>query len=141
MSFKRFFSQLAFFSVVTVTFSFVLTPFSSAQEAEGFQTPSGNISCAVFEKTLRCDLLENTAKIPPRPHDCDVDWGNFFEMKTKGKALRICAGDTVGKQPVLEYGKLWKHQGFTCQSEAQGLTCKNLDGKGWKLRKNKQDLF
>ncbi|MBL7684597.1 MAG: hypothetical protein JNK65_00990 [Deltaproteobacteria bacterium] len=108
-----------------------------------FKTPSNNIACAVYEKVLRCDLKENLAKIPPRPKDCELDWGHFFTMGSKGPSMRACAGDTIWgvNDPVLDYGKIWEKEGFRCQSEATGLTCINTDQHGWILKKTEQKIF
>lgn len=114
----------------------------SAQDFVGFKLPSGNIACAAYDGELRCDLRENQAKIPARPRDCDLDYGNAFSMSTKGKPMRICVGDTVfGNYPTLAYGKTWKAQGFTCTASMSGLTCRNSANKGWFLNKVEQRFF
>lgn len=118
------------------------TPLAFSQHNSGFRTPSGNIACDVYDGFLRCDIREIQGQIPPPPKDCDLDWGHFFGMGQKGPASRLCAGDTVfAQQPILAYGKTWKYQGFTCRSEAQGLTCRNAQKKGWFLNKVQQKLF
>src|SRR4051812_34804845 len=62
----------------------------------GFQTPSKNIACQFFtdngQGVLRCDVM-NLETRPRRPADCELEWGNAFEMSAKGAAGRICAGD------------------------------------------------
>lgn len=114
-----------------------------AQNLEGFQTPSKNIHCMLYENELRCDLLQNTAPIPPRPQNCDLDWGNVFAMTSAGKPIRVCYGDTVmnPNHPVLQYGQVWKKAGFTCTSLTSGLRCVNKNKKGWLLTRGKQSLF
>ena len=125
-----------------LTAAYFAAPYALAQSNSAFRMPSGNIACAVFDNTLRCDLRENQAKLPPQPASCDLDWGNAFEMGVKAKPGRICHGDTVfGDYPVLGYGKTWKHKGFVCVSEAKGLTCKNATKRGWFLNKVEQKLF
>lgn len=118
-------------------------PRSQAESGESFKTPSGNIACMSIERVLRCDLRENSAPLPPRPRDCEGDFGNAFQMGIKGKSGRICHGDTVfgGNQPVLAYGHTWQYQGFTCVSQMNGLTCRNADKKGWFINKLEQKLF
>lgn len=122
-----------------------LTAMASAgwtQNSSGFRTPSGNIACEVYDGFLRCDVRDNQAKTPPQPKDCELDWGNFFGMGQKGPAQRMCVGDTVfAQQPILAYGKTWKHQGFTCLSETKGLTCRNTQKKGWFINKVQQKLL
>jgi hypothetical protein len=111
-----------------------------------FQTPSGNTFCLVYagdpSPTLECELKENTAKPPPRPKDCELDWGNRFSLPQKGAPVRGCYGDTLqGELPTLEYGKPWKVAGFTCEATTKRLRCTNTDGHGFELARASQKLF
>ena len=116
----------------------------------GFLTPSKNIACQFYtdegQDTLRCDLV-NVDKPPRRPPDCELDYGHAFAMTVKGDArgssTRICAGDTVmdPSLPVLAYGEVWQHAGFTCRSEQTGLTCFNAMQHGFSLARAKQEVF
>lgn len=116
---------------------------ASAQAPQGFKTPSGNIYCLSYNNELRCDLLSTTTPKPPRPKDCDLDWGNAFTMTVKGKAARICHGDSAmdPSYPVLQYGKTWKKGGYSCTSLTSGLNCTNKDKHGWLLSKSRQVIF
>jgi hypothetical protein len=80
---------------------------------------------------------------PPRPADCELDWGEAFEMTAKGSAGRICHGDTVAdpQLPVLAYGEIWQRGGFTCRSEQTGLTCFNAMQHGFSLSRAAQRVF
>lgn len=130
-----------FAAILTAFVIYRMAPLQ-AQDHSAFRTPSGNIACAVFDRFLRCDLRENSAKVPPQPKDCELDWGNYFGMGLKGKAQRLCVGDTVfGNYPLLAYGKTWNYQGFSCTSSLNGLTCRNRDKKGFFLNKLQQKLF
>ncbi|MCK1357906.1 DUF6636 domain-containing protein [Bradyrhizobium sp. 199] len=112
----------------------------------GFQTPSKNIACQFFtgngQGSLRCDIM-NLDTRPRRPTDCELEWGNAFEMSTKGAAGRICAGDTImdPSLPVLAYGEVWQRAGFTCRSEQSGLTCFNAMQHGFTLARAEQKVF
>lgn len=114
---------------------------------QGFRTPSGNIHCMIAiegrRADLRCDLLSNQGKIPPRPAGCEFDYGNAFGMLPSGKATRLCVSDTVASPdyPVLAYGQSWKARGFSCVSQPSGLRCSNRDGHGWELSRSRQRLF
>jgi hypothetical protein len=140
---------MKFFSIVTVITTIASAamlanlPYAMAGEKEeGFRTPTGNIHCLIYGGDLRCDMAENTAKLPPQPKDCNLDWGNAFGMSLTGTASRICHGDTIaGNHPVLGYGKTWRKNGFTCTSRTTGLTCTNRNKRGWEISKAKQRLF
>ena len=112
----------------------------------GFLTPSKNIVCQFYtddgKELLRCDIMQMDTR-PPRPADCDLDWGGAFGMSAKGRAGRICAGDTVmdPSLPILAYGEVWQRAGFTCRSEQTGLTCFNAMQHGFSLARAKQEVF
>lgn len=127
-----------------------------AQQASGvseqgetvfFQSPSGNISCAIFpadESSLRCDMRELKQSHTGRPADCELDWGTAFGITASGQTGEvICHGDTLfGTDAMrLEYGKTLEAGGFQCLSEKTGLTCKNSAGHGFTLSKAQQKLF
>jgi hypothetical protein len=112
----------------------------------GFLTPSKNIACQFFtdngQGVLRCDIM-NLDTRPRRPADCELEWGNAFEMSAKGSAGRICAGDTIMDPtlPLLAYGEVWQRAGFTCRSEQTGLTCFNAMQHGFSLARAEQKVF
>ena len=112
----------------------------------GFQTPSKNIACQFFtgdgQSSLRCDIMAVAAK-PARPRDCELDFGDAFELPAKGAAAPICHGDTVAdpKLPVLAYGAAWQRGGITCRSAPTGLTCSNTAQHGFALSRAKQQVF
>src|SRR5258708_39668321 len=112
----------------------------------GFQSPKKTIACQFFTddkaNVLRCDIAEMATK-PRRPADCDLEWGDAFEMNSKGVAARICHGDTAMDKtlPVLAYGEVWQRGGFTCKPEQTGLTCFNADRHGFMISRARQDIF
>ncbi|WP_027575838.1 DUF6636 domain-containing protein [Bradyrhizobium sp. WSM1743] len=128
----------------------IMLPIAGVADAQdrpiGFLTPSKNIACQFFtdngQGALRCDIMNMDAR-PRRPADCELDYGNAFEMSAKGNAGRICAGDTVmdASLPVLAYGEVWQRGGFTCRSEQSGLTCFNAMQRGFSLARAKQEVF
>ena len=132
--------------ILVVSF-FALADAAHAQTGPaGFQSPSKNIACQYFDydrqNTIRCDIAVIETK-PRRPADCDLEYGQAFEMNAKGPAGRICYGDTVIDKslPVLAYGEIWQRGGFTCTSEQAGVTCFNADRHGFSLARAKQDIF
>lgn len=132
-----------FLTILTTTvFSIISLP-AIAQDETQFQTPSGNIHCLIADQSIRCDVLEITAKIPRQPSSCELDWGHVFNLNSRGRGYRGCYGDTVAdpKNPVLQYGKTLRYQGFVCTSRRTGLTCINRDKKGWELSRERQRFF
>ncbi len=126
---------------------FVLSGATHAQTGPaGFQSPSKNVACQYLDydkqNTIRCDIAVIETK-PRRPADCDLEYGQAFEMNAKGAASRICYGDTVIDKslPVLAYGEVWQRGGFTCKSEQTGVTCFNTDRHGFSLARAKQEIF
>jgi hypothetical protein len=132
-----------------------------AEQASSFRTPSDNIHClfsldnipddpddaeSVAEPdSVDCEISEMTNKspLPPKPADCDLDYGDRFSLAVTGKAGVICAGDTIrnSEAPVLAYGESVTQKGITCDSAETGVTCRNEQGHGFFLSKAKQKLF
>jgi hypothetical protein len=122
----------------------------AARAAEGlrgqFMTPSGNAFCVVWgderSSSLECELKENTARPPPKPKACELDFGNRFSLPARGMPTRACHGDTLqGHLPTLAYGTPWRVDGFACQVTTRRLRCTNADGHGFELSRARQTLF
>lgn len=134
-------------ALLAVTF----TPRAFAQDAPiGFRSPSNNIHCQFWigdndsEVALRCDLMQTTNRPPPRPRDCELEWGQAFEILGNGaRGIRLCYGDTVrdDRLPVLPYGQTWRRRGLTCISEQTGVTCVNANGHGFGVSRARQRVF
>ena len=117
-----------------------------AQDYLAFQSPSGNIHCAIFageDAQARCDIQDFTPSFTRRPADCDLDWGYAFVVGPYGRAGVACAGDTVidDAARVLQYGREVSLDGMTCTSLITGMVCLNEDGYGFQIAKRKQELF
>lgn len=109
----------------------------------GFRSPSGNIHCQYFDfdHVLRCDLRTIANTPLPRPGNCDLEFGQAFEVFAgKDEAGPICHGDTVVNDdlPILGYGERWQRGDFVCRSERTGVTCRNSVGAGFALSRNAQ---
>lgn len=129
-----------------LAFGLLAIPAAQADDGDTFRAPSGNIHCSYDEDSasLRCDILQTSNARPPRPRDCDLDWGNAFEITLKStRGQRICHGDTVADPglPVLPYGSAWSRGGFTCHSAESGILCRNPRGAGFELSRARQRLF
>lgn len=118
-----------------------------ADDYVGFQSPTGNIHCALYSwasgAEARCDLRELTPTYRKRPAGCDLDWGSSFHVGARGAAGLTCHGDTVidRRNPVLPYGDAVSLGGISCVSAQTGMTCTNAEGHGFTVAKAKQKLF
>jgi hypothetical protein len=131
------------FVVALLTIAALAVPGSSAGRGVDFSTPSRNIGCAGDSTYVRCDIRQTRAKPPPQPRSCRYDWGNAFELRQRGRPHRLCHSDTVlGTRRVLAYGKSIKlGLGITCTSRRSGLTCRNREGHGFFLSRERVRLF
>jgi len=122
-------------------------PVAMGQGPEGFRSPSGNIHCQYIgdeDPTIRCDLRQTSNRPPPRPRDCDLEWGKAFEVSSRAtRGILLCHGDTVqdNSLPVLAYGRTWQRRGITCISEQTGVRCSNARGAGFEIARAKQRVF
>lgn len=119
----------------------------------GLKTPTGNIQCMIddygladgsYPPFLRGDIREMTNPLPPKPKDCEFDWGSAFSIAQKDEVgQRMCVSDSVASDQwaVLDYGAVWQQLGFTCRSERTGLTCFNGKHHGFTLSRASQKLF
>ena len=120
-----------------------------ADELTSFHTPSRNIYCqaAIADEGafIDCEILVMTRQAPltPRPADCDLEWGNRFDLGEEGEGYLACTGDTVRDDSGVEvaYGTEFKAGTITCTSSEKGLECRNSGGHGFFLSKGKQELF
>ncbi len=135
-------------SLLTALLAVSFAPCALAQE--GFRSPSGNIHCQFFgagggtDATIRCDLRQIANRPPPRPRDCDLEWGQAFVISARAtRGTRLCYGDTVqdNRLPVLPYGRSFERGGLRCMSEQSGVSCRNVRGHGFSLSRGAQSVF
>jgi hypothetical protein len=124
--------------VVVAVLTLTVAGSAAASVVASFRTPSGNIGCTFAsglgpEPNLRCDIRSGLKPKPPKPRNCDLDWGFGYSMGPTGRAHVVCAGDTalIPTSRVLRYGSRWSRGGFTCRSQVQGLRCRNRSGHGF----------
>jgi hypothetical protein len=130
----------------TVFSLFLLASPVSAQDFLSFQSPSGNIFCMLMTGqyvSARCDMRQLTPSYHKPPADCDLEWGDSFEVGTRGRGGLVCHGDTViaPEAFVLDYGKSVTLGGVTCESAQSGMTCRNERGHGFSISKVQQKVF
>lgn len=120
---------------------------AAADDYIGFQSPTGNIHCAIYSwagsTEARCDLRDLTPSYTKRPAGCDLDWGSAFTVAARGKGQLACVGDSVmdPRNPVLGYGQAVSIGGISCVSAKAGMSCTNADGHGFSLARAKQRLY
>jgi len=90
-----------------------------------FKSPTGNIGCYLGSGSVRCDIHDYTYTPPPKPADCDLDWGDAIELPASGRAAFSCHGDTVfdPSAPVLPYGSRARQGSVACTSTEGGVSC------------------
>ena len=114
-----------------------------------FRTPSGNIHCMLIDgdegSMADCEIVSIDKFTLPlkRQADCELDWGNRFELMTEQGPSMPCYGDTVRdpKSRVLGYGKSIQLGNITCTSKKTGLTCTDGSGHGFTLSRSSQTFF
>ena len=132
---------------LAVLATLILAGPAAADDYYGFQSPTGNIHCAMYTfngtAEARCDLREYTPSYTKRPTGCDLDWGMAFAVGASGRGVLACVGDTVQDpgNPVLPYGEAVSLGGISCVSAKTGMTCTNAEGHGFNVRKAQQKLF
>jgi hypothetical protein len=116
---------------------------AAALAYKGFDSPTQNIGCVIESHGVRCDIRDHEWKSPPKPRNCEVDYGGGVFIGAKGRATYVCAGDTtLNAGPVLAYGDS-EHLGlYRCVSYEAGMRCINRrNGHGFVLSRQRVRLF
>ncbi|MFZ1286307.1 MAG: DUF6636 domain-containing protein [Candidatus Phosphoribacter sp.] len=132
---------------------------ATGHEITVFASPSGNIVCAGSvgdagaSAEVRCDVMEHTWTLPPKPADCEFDWSHGTFLDTT--AMLSCVSDAIagsdvvgadgtwwngqpgsqvvtvsGRQSVaLGYGSSMILGPITCTSREDGMHCTNSKTK------------
>ena len=116
---------------VTVTKTPPPAPAPAAAHYTGtgaFQSPSGNITCALFsyggDDSVQCEVAEHDWVAPPKEPGCHLNWGSRFLLNQPAGALFACYGqDLPAPERTLNYGSTWSVGTITCDSESVGMTC------------------
>jgi hypothetical protein len=110
----------------------------------GFASPSGNIRCGIApdDGYVRCDIGEREWEPPPRPDDCELDYGSGLDLDETGAGV-VCAGDAVGaSELVLEYGEKLQGGPILCESQESGMSCEHVEtGRGFTIARADYELF
>jgi hypothetical protein len=112
-------------------------------ELTGFVSPTGNVSCMIDADWARCDILDNDWSPPPRPADCEFDYGQGISLAPGEQAEFVCAGDTAfGPDEVLPDGDSITAGVLRCESAESGITCRDVQtGHGFSISLEAYRLF
>jgi hypothetical protein len=101
---------------------------------DGFQTPSGNIICWVYE-------VMDSAE--PFQLECAVaSEGKTWVLPQTESVTIVNEIQTDKTAPVLAYGRTWRSNSVWCRSESRGLTCRDdQTGNGFFLSAEAQRVF
>ncbi len=112
-------------------------------ELTGFISPSGNVACMIDPSFVRCDIIDHDWSPPPRPADCEFDYGQGITLSPGGPAEFVCAGDTAfGPDEVLPYGSTIVAGVLQCDSAESGFTCRDVEtGQGFSISRQAYQLF
>jgi len=99
----------------------------------GFQTPSHNIACNSDGASLRCVVFSASGT-----GGSQATW----IIRAQGRPTFATVMGNIGTEvPSLAYGRHWMRSGITCDSEEDGLTCRNGAGHGFFLSREAQRVF
>jgi hypothetical protein len=112
-------------------------------ELTGFVSPTGNVSCMIDADFARCDIIDRDWSPPPRPADCEFDYGQGISLAPGEQAEFVCAGDTAfGADEVLPYGQSITAGVLRCESAQSGITCRDVpSGHGFSISLQAYRLF
>lgn len=108
-----------------------------------FVSPSGNVGCVLDVDYVRCDIAERDWAPPPRPADCEFDYGQGIALAPYEPASFVCAGDTtLGGSRPLAYGQSITRGDLECDSAESGITCLDRNtGHGFAISRQVYQLF
>jgi hypothetical protein len=117
-----------------------------------FASPSRNIACVITSsgdselvtRGVRCDIDERDWSPPPRPADCELDYGHGVVLGVGEAAQLICTGDTtIGRDTEpLAYGDAITAGPIRCESAQSGITCRDVEsGHGFSISREAYQLF
>ena len=109
----------------------------------GFTSPSGNVGCMLQSTYVRCDISERDWSPPPRPADCEFDYGQGISLSAGEEAAFVCAGDTaLGGGKPLDYGQSVSAGVMLCDSAESGITCRDTKtGYGFAIAREAYRVF
>ena len=116
---------------------------AGADDLVTFISPSGNVGCILDTDYARCDIVDRDWNPPPRPADCEFDYGQGIGIASGEKAAFVCAGDTtLGGEKALAYGQSITRGQLRCDSSENGISCRDAGtGHGFSIARQVYQLF
>ncbi|MGW0158477.1 DUF6636 domain-containing protein [Mycobacterium sp. NPDC003323] len=116
---------------------------AAADDLAHFSSPSGNVGCVLDADYVRCDIAEHDWATPPRPADCEFDYGQGIALSLGEPATFVCAGDTtLGGPDVLDYGQSITRGSLRCTSTESAMSCQNTGtGQGFSISRQVYQVF
>jgi len=109
-----------------------------------FNSPSGNISCAIYDGGgIECRIVQFTYALPP-DSGCELDVVPVFLVGSAGRGrFGACVGDALDRTPyTLPYGTATVVGESVCLSLESGMTCWNtISGHGFRAARESFDLY
>lgn len=108
-----------------------------------FYTPSRNISCGITGDGVRCDVMKHDWVPPPKPVQCEYDYGFTLVLGHEGPKFGCVSDAVVSVETVIvPYGTSVRQPGFSCDVTEAGVTCRDSrNSHGFFVSKASYDLF
>jgi hypothetical protein len=128
---------LAALSMATTAIAVPLAATAQADSGVQFQSPSGNIFCAMSASDggqggVDCQIGDHTYVLPPKPCEHSA-WGDRFGLTQGSAPVMACHNDTIKPSygypgpnpavPTLDYGQTRSVGVISCDSEPSGMMC------------------
>ncbi len=144
-------TKFRFLLFMLVMFSIAGQSRAVSQNVVTFKTSSQNVSCAVINVELHCEVISLRYEFhdsPLVPGWCDSMWGASFGLEPRGKPFRICGWGPFDRplepsrpQKATISPKTVTLSGFKCKVNSEYLSCKNMDNHGFELSDKNQRFF
>jgi hypothetical protein len=111
-------------------------------ELTGFVSSTGNVSCMIA-RTGRAAKSSTATGPPPRPADCEFDYGHGISLAPGEQAKFVCSGDTAfGADEVLPDGESLRAAVLRCESAESWITCRDIQtAHGFSISREAYRLF
>ncbi len=108
-----------------------------------FTAASGNVGCLIDMDYVRCAIGDKDWSPPPRPAECEGDYGYNIALEPGGRAEFVCVGDSVLAQgDALAHGESIAVGPLRCDSAESSITCRDVEsGEGFSMSREAYEMF